>query len=149
MNAVGIDVSKGKSTVTYETPYWVHPSLRMTQPLYDSILPDLLEPISFTKAARRNCVSPETVQAVFDTIRIRLPKKLPETICIDEFKDNTGVWGSRQVVSQYIPLQHFRQGFPRGHRHPEPDPQRLREQVFPPVFSGAAEAGKILLLRYA
>ena len=80
----------------YRNPYWVHPSLHMTQALYDSILPDLLEPISFTEAARRNCVSPETVQAVFDAIRIRSPKKLSETICIDEFKGNTGVWSSRR-----------------------------------------------------
>ena len=77
-------------TSFYETPYWVHPSLHITQALYDSILLDLLEPISFTEAARRSCVSPDTVQSVFESIRFGLPKKLPETICIDEFKGNSG-----------------------------------------------------------
>lgn len=28
----------------YETPYWIHPFLRMTQALYDSILLDLIQP---------------------------------------------------------------------------------------------------------
>ena len=82
-------------TSFYETPYWVHPSLHITQALYDSILLDLLEPISFTEAARRSCVSPDTVQSVFESIRFGLPKKLPETICIDEFKGNSGIWNSR------------------------------------------------------
>ena len=82
-------------TSFYETPYWVHPSLHITQALYDSILLDLLEPISFTEAARRSCVSPDTVQSVFESIRFGLPKKLPETICIDEIKGNSGIWNSR------------------------------------------------------
>ena len=30
----------------YENPYWIHPSLHMTQALYDSILLDLTGPIS-------------------------------------------------------------------------------------------------------
>ncbi len=63
-------------TSFYETPYWIHPSLRMTQALYDSILLDLLEPVSFSQVARRNCVSTETVQAVFETIRFGLPKRV-------------------------------------------------------------------------
>lgn len=83
-------------TSFYETPYWIHPSLRMTQALYDSILLDLLEPISFSQVARRNCVSTENVQAVFETIRFGLPKKLPQTICIDEFKGNSGIWDSKR-----------------------------------------------------
>ena len=86
----------------YENPYWVHPSLRMTQALYDSILLDLMEPLSFSEIARHNCVSQSTVQSVFETIRFGLPRKLPETICIDEFKGNNGTWSSRgpQMVSQ-------------------------------------------------
>ena len=79
----------------YENPYWVHPSLHMTQALYDSILLDLTEPISFSEIARRNCVTQSTVQSVFETIQFGLPRKLPETICIDEFKGNTGIWSSR------------------------------------------------------
>ena len=30
----------------YDTPYWIHSSLRMTQALYDSILLDLIQPLS-------------------------------------------------------------------------------------------------------
>ena len=40
----------------YETPYWIHPSLRMTQALYDSILLALINPLSFSEIARRNHV---------------------------------------------------------------------------------------------
>ena len=37
-------------TSFYENPYWVHPSLHMTQALYDSILLDLTEPLSFSES---------------------------------------------------------------------------------------------------
>lgn len=33
----------------YETPYWIHPSLHMTQALYDSILLDLIHPPLFLR----------------------------------------------------------------------------------------------------
>ena len=82
-------------TSFYENPYWVHPSLHMTQALYDSILLDLTQPLSFSEIARHHCVTPGIVQSVFETIRFGLPKKLPETICIDEFKGNSGVWSSK------------------------------------------------------
>ncbi len=48
----------------YETPYWIHPSLRMTQALYDSILLDLMQPLAFSEVARRNHVPQSTVQSV-------------------------------------------------------------------------------------
>ncbi len=48
-----------------EKPYWIHPSLHMTQALYDSILPDLTEPLSFSEIARHHCVTPGIVQSVF------------------------------------------------------------------------------------
>ena len=62
--------------------------------LYDSILLDLTEPLSFSAIARQNCVTPSIVQSVFETVRFGLPRKLPETICIDEFKGNSGIWSS-------------------------------------------------------
>lgn len=83
----------------YENPYWVHPSLRMTQALYDSILLDLTEPISLTEIARHNGVSPSTVQAVFEAVQIGLPKALPKAIC--------------PVVSQQISLWYLRRRRPR------------------------------------
>ena len=79
----------------YETPYWIHPSLRMTQALYDSILLDLIQPLAFSEVARRNHVPQSTVQSVFQFIHFGRPAKLPETICIDEFKGNSGVWSSK------------------------------------------------------
>ncbi len=79
----------------YETPYWIHPFLRMTQALYDSILLDLIQPLSFSEIARRNHVPQSAVQSVFQFIHFGLPAKLPETICIDEFKGNSGVWSPK------------------------------------------------------
>ena len=79
----------------YETPYWIHPSLRMTQALYDSILLNLIQPLSFSEISRRNLVPQSAVQSVFQFIHFGLPAKLPETICIDEFKGNSGVWSPK------------------------------------------------------
>lgn len=81
-------------TTFYETPYWVHPSLRMTWALYDSILTDLMQPVPQTEIARKNCVTESIVQSVLKTISFGLPEKLPETISIDEFKGNSGKWSS-------------------------------------------------------
>ena len=61
-------------TSFYENPYWIHPSLHMTQALYDSILLDLTEPLSFSEIARHHCVTPGIVQSVFETVRFGLPK---------------------------------------------------------------------------
>ena len=83
------------STSFYETPYWIHSSLHMTQTLFDSILLDLIEPIAFSEIARRNCVSTDTVQSVFETIHFGLPRRLSKTLCIDEFKGNSGIWSAR------------------------------------------------------
>ena len=60
----------------YETPYWIHPSLRMTQALYDSILLDLIQPLAFSEVARRNHVPQSTVQSVFQFIHFGRPAKL-------------------------------------------------------------------------
>ena len=79
----------------YETPYWIHSSLRITQALYDSILLDLIEPIAFTEIARRNCITTDLVQSVFETIHFGRPRRLPETLCIDEFKGNSGIWSTQ------------------------------------------------------
>lgn len=78
----------------YKTPYWIHPSLRMTQALYDSILLDLIQPLAFSEVARRNHVPQSTVQSVFQSIHFGWPAKLPVTICIDEAKGTCGVWSS-------------------------------------------------------
>ena len=79
----------------YETSYWIHPFLRMTQALYDSILLDLIQPLAFSEIARRDHVTQSTVQSVLQSIQFGRPARLPETICIDEFKGNSGVWSSK------------------------------------------------------
>lgn len=86
---------KDCNTTFYETPYWIHPSLHMTWALYDSILLDLMEPIPQTEIARKNCVTESIVQSVLKTIDFGLPAHLPETINIDEFKGNSGVWSQK------------------------------------------------------
>ena len=82
-------------TSFYEKPYWLHPSLHMTQALYDSILLDLLQPVAFTEVARRNGVPTDTVQSVFESIHFGRPARLPETLCIDEFNGNSGIWSKK------------------------------------------------------
>ena len=135
-------------TSFYENPYWVHPSLHMTQALYDSILLDLTEPLSFSEIARHHCVTPGIVQSVFETVRFGLPKKLPETICIDEFRGNSGIWGlqSPQMAPQQVSLQHLRRRFPHSDRYSGSDHWYQCKSILSPVFSGRAPAGEIFLL---
>lgn len=52
----------------------------MTQTLYNSILLDLLEPISFIEDTRRSCVSSDTVQSVFETVRLPIMSCLKSLI---------------------------------------------------------------------
>ena len=66
----------------------------MTQALYDSILPDLTESLSFSEIAditvlRRASSSPflKPFPSAF--------QKAPESIYIDEFKGNSGIWSSK------------------------------------------------------
>jgi transposase len=87
---------KGCRSTYYENPYWTHSTLHMTWVLYDAILKDLMESISITEIARRNCVTDSIVRSVLDSIKFGLPKKLPETLCIDEFKGNSGLWSSQR-----------------------------------------------------
>ncbi|OUQ47379.1 transposase [Lachnoclostridium sp. An118] len=58
------------------------------------MLLDLIQPLSFSEVARRNHVPQSTIQSVFQSIRFGRPSKLPETIYIDEFKGNSGIWSS-------------------------------------------------------
>lgn len=41
---------------------------------------------------RKECISESTIRSVFDSIEILHPAHLPETLCIDEFKADTGYW---------------------------------------------------------
>ena len=75
-----------------EQPFWLHPSLHITQALYLSICLDLTEMLSVSAIAAKNCVTPEIVSAVMELIEFRQPERLPEILCVDEFKGESGIW---------------------------------------------------------
>lgn len=79
----------------YETPDWVIPRLRMTRQLYLSILKDLTEVVSLRMIMRKECISESTIRSVLDSVEILHPSTLPETLCMDEFKADTGYWIKR------------------------------------------------------
>lgn len=80
----------------FETPYWIHHSLHMTWALFDAILVDLIETFSLTEIARRHHISENSVHSVLQFVRFGSPAKLPETICMDEFTGNSGIWDSKR-----------------------------------------------------
>lgn len=61
----------------------------MSHRVYESILKELTEPVTFKSVAKRFGVSTNTVSRVCDILNYNL-YKLPETISIDEFKGNSG-----------------------------------------------------------
>lgn len=79
----------------YETPDWCIPRLRMSKDLYFAIIRDLTEVVSFRMIMRKECISESTIRSVFDSIEILHPSRLPKTLCIDEFKADTGYWIKR------------------------------------------------------
>jgi len=80
----------GRSFVV--TPDWVHPSLHMTQALYIVLYLSLTESTSIASIARQFCVSECIVMSVLNSVDFPSPSSLPEVLCIDEFKGNTGKW---------------------------------------------------------
>jgi len=95
---------KGCRTSFTERPEWLHPSLHITNALYHSICLDLTQMLSTEMVARTNWVSSNIVSSVLDTIDFGRPSKLPETLCVDEFKGSSGEWDtdkSRWDVDTY------------------------------------------------
>lgn len=80
-----------KVSFTYHYP-WQHPSLRITNALYLCIVSDLSEIMSIPAIARKNQVTNNVVRDVLDAIDPPAFHVLPETLCVDEFKGDSGVY---------------------------------------------------------
>lgn len=88
----------------FENPDWIHPALHMTLALYCQLAMDLMQKSAIKAIAETNCVSPAVVSSVLNSISFGLPRHLPETLCIDEFKGSSGEWQSghsRWHVNRY------------------------------------------------
>lgn len=79
-----------------ENPDWIHPSLRMTLPLYYKLCESLMNTSSLRSIAAMLNVSVTVVEHVLDSISFDRPEHLPETLCIDEFKGDSGEWDNQQ-----------------------------------------------------
>ncbi len=79
-----------------ETPEWLHPSKHITTALYLRICRALQETTSIRKIAEELCIPEKTVSSVMLSVRFSLPPFLPEVLCIDEFKGDTGHWDSER-----------------------------------------------------
>ncbi len=75
-----------------DRPYWLHPGLRMTMSLYLDICRDLCTPRPLSDIAKERCVSVPVVRSVLEHIDFVIPPRLPSTLCIDEFKGDSGDW---------------------------------------------------------
>ena len=71
---------------------WLHPTLHITQLLYIDICLSLTKMQSLR--AEENGVSESIVYSILDLISFDTVSKLPETIAIDEFKGDSGIWDS-------------------------------------------------------
>jgi transposase len=79
-----------------EQPAWLHPTLHLTQALYLNICLDLTDMLSVSAIANKNCVNDDVVNSALALIQMNPPSKLPETLCMDEFKGETGIWNPQK-----------------------------------------------------
>lgn len=71
---------------------WMHQRLSITSRLYDQILAELHGTSSIRQIAKSCLVTEDIVRDVLDSIDIPFSGVLPETLCIDEFKGESGDW---------------------------------------------------------
>ena len=79
----------------YESPDWIFPRLRMTKSLFKSIFKKLTEMADFSEISDTMLIGESTVRTVFNSIDLLHPKKLPETLCIDEFHADSGFYNKK------------------------------------------------------
>lgn len=87
-----------------ESPDWLHPSLRLSLDLYLSVCSSLQSVASIRQISEDLRIPEKTVTSVMNSVTFGRPIRLPGTLCIDEFKGDTGVWDSersRFVTSKY------------------------------------------------
>lgn len=64
----------------------------MSLSLYLDICESLTSTYSISDIAKQNCITEAIVQSVLDSVDFGRPNKLPQTLCIDEFKGSAGVY---------------------------------------------------------
>ncbi|MCD8104311.1 MAG: ISL3 family transposase [Lachnospiraceae bacterium] len=74
---------------------WMHRSMSITSALYEQILAELHGTSSIRQIARSCLVTEDIVRDVLDSIDIPFGGLLPETLCIDEFKGDSGDWNPK------------------------------------------------------
>lgn len=87
-----------------ESPPWLHPSLRLSMELYLSICSSLQSVSSIRQISQELHIPEKTVSSTMNSVSFDLPHHLPRTLCIDEFRGDTGVWDSehsRFVTSKF------------------------------------------------
>ncbi len=87
-----------------ESPDWLHHSLRLSSELYISICSALQSVSSIRQISEDLRIPEKTVSSVMNSVYFGRPSHLPQTLCIDEFKGDTGVWDpehSRFVTSKF------------------------------------------------
>lgn len=78
-----------RKSFTWQYPFQ-HPWLHITNSLYSDILAGLSTTQSMKQIAANCRVTENIVRDVFDSIVILPDRKLPQSLCIDEFKGDTG-----------------------------------------------------------
>lgn len=76
----------------YALPDWMSLGCRLTQSLYVSIVVDLMTDKSIHQIALDNGVTDSIIVTQLKSLPIPAPNRLPETLCIDEFKGDSGTW---------------------------------------------------------
>lgn len=71
---------------------WMHRSMSITSALYCQILAQLHSTSSIRQIAKSCLVTEDIVRDVLDAVDIPFAGVLPETLCIDEFKGDSGDW---------------------------------------------------------
>lgn len=87
---------KNCNTSFYEEPYWIQPSTRMTFALYRRIQLDLLRNLSQKEIAVSNGITESIISSVLESFHFDKPSRLPTTLCIDEFKSDSGIWNNKR-----------------------------------------------------
>lgn len=76
----------------YEPLDWLCTDLHMTFALRFSILESLTETVSCGSIGLKYCIPTAEVENLLRHLTFDRPKQLPQTLCIDEFKGDSGTW---------------------------------------------------------
>ena len=88
----------------YDNPYWICEDQHMTQMLRIQILKEFQTLHSVRDIARSTFTTEHIVTDFLDKIEVPAPIKLPQTLCIDEFKGSSGEWDpdrKRWIINRF------------------------------------------------